>query len=161
MRFADPHSVTCARCTTKTQQRVIDLLALRARCPSCGATFDESGLKMREMSDEWGSFYTLAIVSLHVEEQLGDAIEDAELEGVFTLRDLARLVERHLPPDPERANHAVTLVQQAALAASSSRWLPPEVREALKGPIDFDLRLMDAIRPDRWQSLEDGPQADT
>lgn len=95
---------------------------------------------MREALDEWSNYVTLIEITMVVETSIGEAIRDAELEGVQTLRDLARVVERHLSSDPDCEARAIALVKEAARTVL--------VNPA--GEANFDERFIDAIHPNRW-----------
>jgi hypothetical protein len=140
MKYIDPHPVTCRRCSANSVQRVANLLRLRATCPACGAPLDELGYEMRARCDDWGEFCTLAEIVVRLEDSLGKEISDAELEGVRTLRAIARVVRAHLPPDSDQETRSIELVRDAA---KSVPWC--SVAEVI-----LDAPLMEAVDPGRW-----------
>ena len=143
MRYSDPLQVTCARCLAKAAQHVTDLLCLRATCPICGTALAEIGLEMRADHDDWCDFLARAEIASHLEESIGTSIDDAELEGAITLRDIAYAIERHLPNSPDRQNRAIEVVRSIAI----------EISGGDHSDVALDTPILDAIDPARWDSL--------
>src|SRR5687768_10324939 len=114
MMFMDPCPVVCNRCSTESKLPVKTLLSLSALCPSCEASLADIGREMRSTSDEFGTWVTLIGITVAVEEELGEVITDDELKDVATLRDMAKVVQRHLPPIPEMECRAIEWVLKAA-----------------------------------------------
>lgn len=137
-----PQFITCSRCSGNSLHRVKDLLSLRACCPKCGHRLDEVGLKMRAGCDDWGKLCTVVQIAILLEDVLGQEIEitNAELEGIQTLRDIARVIQVRLPAGSEQETRAIDLVQEAAKGIP---WC--SAKEMM-----LDAPLMDAVDPDRW-----------
>src|SRR4051812_27614129 len=146
MRFQDPSSVTCPRCSTESAQRVADLLALRATCPKCAANLNDIGLTMRRTLDDWSAFCTWADISIAVEDQLGVSMDDGDVfkekprATSLTLEDLANLVRHYLPADAQQAERSRDLVLEAARKVS---------RCAVEMEA-FGLPILQALSPERW-----------
>jgi len=137
VKFMDPMSVTCERCATESHQAVADLLRLRAACPTCRASFAETGLRMREMIDDWDRFVTSVEIAMLVEPIIGHEIPDAELTAVKSLRDFAGIVQsRTGRPEAE----SVRFVVEAARTIDG----------CTQRELDLDATLLNAIHPDRW-----------
>jgi hypothetical protein len=75
-----------------------------------------------------------------VEDQLGITIPDAELDRAKTLRDFARTVQHHLPPNSDLEARSIAIAEDAV------RRISPDALAS-----DLNMPLMDAIYPDRWK----------
>jgi hypothetical protein len=138
MKFRDPFACRCISCGTETTFPVRQLLALTAHCPSCGASLNEIGLRMRRSVDEVAIFSSALPIIMHVEKHLGITITDESAEEVcarneLTLTDLASLVRRASP------SVSPTLADEAIVSAVRS-----EFPRAPESP-DFTAPLLDAI----------------
>lgn len=95
------------------------------------------------MVDEENAMFAIVEIALEVERTVGGTIGDDELQAVKTLRDFARLVERRLPEGPKAGVKAVEMVRTAALKID---WFTVTAADP-----DFDVPLLDALRPGRWE----------
>jgi transcription elongation factor Elf1 len=138
MKFRDPQNCQCTSCDVESALPVRDLLALTARCPNCGASFRDAGMRMRRKIDEVNTFVDAVRILMHVGEQLGITIEDETVEAIrpwidLTLHDLATAANRsNLSNAPAQCDHAVRLAVRAIF---------PKAPETL----DFAAPLLDAI----------------
>lgn len=148
MKFADPRSVTCPDCATRSDQRVSKLLALQAVCPQCKSSLTAIGLSMRQSLDDWSNFILPHLLACALEKQMGRKFEEEELGQVKTLHDLAIVVERRLPPDGTSTSQAMSMVK------SATEQIRREWSIANNGgredALNLDVPLIDAISPHRW-----------
>lgn len=164
MKFKDPATVVCPSCLAKSKHRVRELLALRANCSNCQASFADDGRRMRLMTDEAAMLGCLLELLYPIEKQLGVEMSDDELlEGswqhqplhrhddwfkVKTLRDLSAAAERMLPESERSRSLAEELVASAASQLDPRSW--PDARDSDLAA-RFDLPLLDALDPRRWE----------
>jgi hypothetical protein len=95
---------------------------------------------MRDGVDDVGHFDLLVRLVVQVEDELGQAIEDSEIDGLRTLRELASVVRHHIADGADAEGRSLALVEDAARAVSGGK----QVEGAL------DLPLLDAFSPRRW-----------
>jgi len=127
MQFPDPCKATCLGCNTVVEARRKSLLRLEAVCSSCGASLRDVGLHMRKMIDDFGTLMATAELCVALKE-------------VVTLRDIARVLARGLPPGADNEAHSLELVLKAA------RTIP----YCKPGEIPLDLPIYEAICPDKY-----------
>src|SRR5262245_35941937 len=94
MKFKDPRNVVCPQCSATSQQRVAELLALRAKCSQCSGSLADTGLKMRHALDDWSTYVIAIELTFELERVLGCRFEDEGLERIKTLRDVVAFVGR-------------------------------------------------------------------
>jgi len=138
MRFEDPAPVDCEYCHYRSLLPVRQLLRLQATCPNCHQSLEPTGLQMRAQLDDWHGYLLLIELVLEVEQETGTQISDEELDGIHTLRQLARTLESKLPNSMDRTTQAIEIVQRAALSTSQ------------RDVIDVDANFLDAMKPNRW-----------
>jgi hypothetical protein len=126
------------------------MLALEAICPQCQGSLITSGLGMRQSLDEWGTFILSVQLAFDLEDRLGSEMIDDDvraLDQVKTLRDLSVMVEHHLPPGDTVTAQAIGMVKSAAeqirRRSIRNRW-------DCEDTLNFDIPLLDAIHPRRW-----------
>jgi hypothetical protein len=92
------------------------------------------------MIDDFGTLMATAELCVALKEDVGIDIPDGDLEGVVTLRDIARVLARGLPPGADNEAHSLELVLKAA------RTIP----YCKPGEIPLDLPIYEAICPDKY-----------
>src|SRR5262245_8870516 len=101
---------------------------------------------MGETIDNSASFWAWAEVLMVAEDRLGVEISDADsLDGrdrfaALTLRELASVVRRYLPSEPESDERALRAVLEAAAT----------VAKASIEPADADRPILKALRFSHW-----------
>jgi hypothetical protein len=95
---------------------------------------------MRVTIDEAGTYFELVKIAMKLEDELSITISDTELEGIKTLRQIATVVQRHLPASSDVQTRALELTQDAARICSSGN----------ADPVAVDAPLLDALVPNRW-----------
>jgi hypothetical protein len=149
MKYKDPCTIGCPICRESASQRVIDLLALNATCPACGAGLAEAGLHMRQKLDEWGTYVAALELMWALEEHHGLHFE-AEDDTFKTLRGLVSVVEARLSSKGAAALRAADLVRFAVRSVRRRpKFLPVEIPDD-NDALDFDAPLIDVFDPDRW-----------
>jgi hypothetical protein len=145
MKFKDPATVTCPRCSATSTQQVAALLALEARCPECGGDLSERGLKMRRGLDDWSTYVIAIELTCVLEKALGCTVTDEGLERVKTLRDVVALI------DPAKDSAAYKAVADAVQQVRRDGMF----KHVYTGPdcdavVNFDANLADVFMPTRW-----------
>jgi hypothetical protein len=104
---------------------------------------------MRQSLDEWSTFILSVQLAFDLEDRLGKMIDDdlEALDQVKTLRDLAVMVEHHLPPGDTVTAQAIGMVKSAA---EQIRRRSIRNRVDCEDTLNFDIPLLDAIQPRRW-----------
>ena len=138
MRFQDPHTCVCSRCQAEDTFPVRDLLALTAKCPHCGNSLTDTGLRMRALIDETATFFEAITIIMRVEKLLNITIPDEAVENIqvwdkLTLDDLVVAAHRSNP------QAALKIINEAVSSAVDS-----EFPSAPK-PLNFTIPLLDAI----------------
>jgi hypothetical protein len=95
---------------------------------------------MRAQADESSTYSDIIEMSMEIEELVGERFSDDEIAEVRTLRDMALLVQQHLPTSPNAYDQAVLLVQDSA-----RRLVKRE-----EGDFDLNAPIPDALWPNRW-----------
>ena len=156
MKFKDPAEVVCPNCSAHSVQRVADLLALGAKCPSCQNTLSERGTKMRRALDAWETYVASIWLTGCLEDRLGVRFTGDEVEAAKTLRGLVTLVETRLARNDHDDIQAAELVEWAMKQLRDDQFWQqrgPHIRGRRKfaASLDLDAPLIDAIDPHRWE----------
>jgi len=106
---------------------------------------------MRQTLDEGHSFALRVQMVLDLEEHLSSKVEDAELDRVKTLRDLAVVVERRLAPGGAATSQAISVVRSVAERYRREASTPNSAY--CDGVLNFDIPLLEAIAPRRWNKV--------
>ena len=116
MRFQDPLRLDCHDCGVAQSQPVKSLLALTARCDSCGKDFRSIGLEMRKTLGDWTTYIGKIELAIALENKFEVQISDPELDASETVAALALVVARKL-----RGSAPASDVATAALATLTDR----------------------------------------
>jgi hypothetical protein len=135
-------------------QRVVDLLRLKATCPVCENALIDTGVGMRQQLDDFRSYIASIWLTGYLEDRVGGRFTNDEIDQVKTLRGLATLVETRLAPNDRAGPQAIELVEWAMEQLHNDPFWErrgPHIRTPPRAAsLNFDVSLIDAIDPGRW-----------